>query len=75
MKKDLKVVLNNKNDTEAIILGPTKTNPEKIKDIHFSKIIVKCSSTDEAKKYRSICKKFKDYADKKNYLKMIFDIE
>ena len=73
--KDLKVVLNNKNDTEAIILGPTKTNPEKIKDIHFSKIIVKCNSADETKKYRSICKKFKDYADKKNYLKMIFDIE
>lgn len=73
--KDLKVVLNNKNDTEAIILGPTKTNPEKIKDIHFSKIIVKCNSADEAKKYRSICKKFKDYADKKNYLKMIVDIE
>lgn len=73
--KDLKVVLNNKNDTGAIILGPTKTNPEKIKDIHFSKIIVKCNSVEEAKKYRAICKKFKDYVDNKNYLKMVYDIE
>ena len=73
--KDLKTVLDNKNDTEAIILGPTKTNPEKVKDIHFKKIIVKCNTIEEAKKYRTICRKFKEYADKKNYLKMIYDIE
>lgn len=73
--KDLKSVLDYKNDTNAVILGPVKTNPEKIKDIHFKKIIVKCNVVDEAKKYRTICKKFKDYADKKNRIKVIFDIE
>lgn len=73
--KDLKVVLDNKNDTEAIILGQTKTNPEKIKDVYFRKIIVKCNDNDEAKKYRTISKKFKEYSDKKNFLKIIFDIE
>ena len=59
----------------ASLLGPTKTNPEKVKDIHFKKIIVKCNTIEEAKKYRTICRKFKEYADKKNYLKMIYDIE
>lgn len=73
--QNLKVVLDNKNDTNAKILGPTKTNPEKVKDIHFKKIIVKCSSIDEAKKYRTISKKFKEYSDKRNLLKIIFDIE
>ena len=72
---NLKVVLDNKNDTNAKILGPTKTNPEKVKDVHFRKIIVKCSTLDEAKKYRTISKKFKEYSDKKNLLKIIFDIE
>ena len=72
---NLKIVLDNKNDTNAKILGPTKTNPEKVKDIHFRKIIVKCSTMDEAKKYRTISKKFKEYSDKKNLLKIIFDIE
>lgn len=73
--QNLKVVLDNKNDTNAKILGPTKTNPEKVKDIYFKKIIVKCSSIDEAKKYRTISKKFKEYSDKRNLLKIIFDIE
>lgn len=72
---NLKVVLDNKNDTNAKILGPTKTNPEKVKDIHFRKIIVKCNTVEEAKKYRTISKKFKEYSDKKNFLKIIFDIE
>lgn len=72
---NLKVVLDNKNDTNAKILGPTKTNPEKVKDIHFRKIIVKCNTVDEAKKYRTISKKFKEYSDKKNFLKIVFDIE
>ena len=72
---NLKVVLDNKNDTNAKILGPTKTNPEKVKDVHFRKIIVKCSTLDEAKKYRTISKKFKEYSDKRNLLKIIFDIE
>lgn len=72
---NLKVVLDNKNDTNAKILGPTKTNPEKVKDIHFRKIIVKCNTVEEAKKYRTITKKFKEYSDKKNFLKIIFDIE
>lgn len=73
--KDLKVILDNKNEVEAKILGPTKTNPEKLKDMHFRKIIVKCKTIDEAKKFRAICKKFKEYADKKNILKIVFDIE
>ena len=73
--KDLRVILDNKNDTGAIVLGPTKTNPEKVKDLHYKKIIVKCKTIEEAKKYRSLSQRFKDYADKKNYLKIIFDIE
>lgn len=73
--KNLKVVLDNKNDTNAKILGPTKTNPEKVKDVHFKKIIVKCNTIEEAKKYRTVSKKFKEYSDKRNYLKIIFDIE
>lgn len=73
--KNLKVVLDNKNDTNAKILGPTKTNPEKVKDVHFKKIIVKCNTIEEAKKYRTVSKKFKEYSDKRNYLKIVFDIE
>ena len=73
--KNLKVVLDNKNDVNAKILGPTKTNPEKVKDTYYRKIIVKCATIEEAKKYRTISKKFKEYADKKDLLKIIFDIE
>ena len=73
--KDLKIVLDNKNTMGAIILGPTKTNPEKVKDISYRKIIIKCDTIDEAKTYRTISKKFKEYADKNNFLRIIFDIE
>ena len=72
---DLKTVLEHKNEDDITILGPTKTNPERIKDIHFKKIIVKCSNVEIAKKYRAISNNFKKYADKKNLLKIIFDIE
>ena len=73
--KNIKVVLDNKNTTNAIILGPTKTNPERIKDVSFRKIIIKCDTIEEAKTYRTICKKFREYADKNNFLRIIFDIE
>ncbi len=72
---DLKLFLNTKNDTNASILGPTKANPERIKDIYYRKIILKCSKIDEAKKYRNLSYKFVNLVDKNKLIKITFDIE
>ena len=38
-------------------------------------IIVKCATMIEAKKFRSLSKKYIDFADKPNLIKILFDIE
>lgn len=73
--KGLKMVLEKNNDDDAIILGPTNANPEKVKDVYNKVIVLKCKTVVSAKKYRALAQKFKDYADKNNFLKITYDIE
>lgn len=70
--KTLKLFLDNRNDTDAKILGPTKTNPEKIKDLYGRKLIVKCKTSDEAKKYRNLSY---NLIAKNNNVRIACDIE
>lgn len=71
----LKAILEKKNKVDATILGPTKTNPEKIKDTHYRRIIIKCKTKVEAKQFRSLAYAYIDYIDKSNIIKIISDIE
>ena len=41
---DLKLLLDEKNKVGAVVLGPTKGNPERIKDTYIRKIIIKCNN-------------------------------
>ena len=75
ISKNLKLILENKNDLGAVILGPVKANPEKIKDTYFRTIIIKCDSVLNAKKFRNLSQKYIDYIDKNNIIKVLFDIE
>ena len=71
----LKTFLEKKDEFNAIVLGPAKANPEKIKDIYRREIIVKCDTIEVAKKIRTLSHKFIEYIDKANVVKVIFDIE
>lgn len=73
--KNLRLLLDTKNDTNATVLGPTRANPEKIKDIYYSYIYIKCNDIKDAKKYRSLAQNFENFVDKNNILKITFDIE
>ena len=73
--KNLKLILENKNETGATILGPVKANPEKIKDTYYRTITLKCDNIANAKKYRNLSQKYIDYIDKNNIIKVLFDIE
>ena len=72
---NLKVLLDSKNKVNATILGPTKSNPEKIKDAHYRSIIIKCKNKVEAKQFRTLIISFIDYIDKIKIIKLLFDIE
>lgn len=73
--KKLKLLLDTKNEDGAVILGPTKLNPEKIKDTYGICIYVKCKEKIIAKKYRRLANKFIDYIYKNGEIKLNFDIE
>lgn len=75
ISKNLKLILDNKNDTNAVILGPVKANPEKVKDTYYRTIILKCDNTINAKKFRNLSQKYIDYVDKNNIIRVLFDIE
>lgn len=75
ISKNLKLILEKYNDSNAIILGPSYANPEKIKDIYMMQIILKCATMIEAKRYRSLSQKYIDFADKNKLIKILFDIE
>lgn len=75
ISKNVKLILENRNDTNATILGPVKANPERIKDIYYRTIILKCDNIIDAKKYRNLSQKYIDYIDKNNIIKVLFDIE
>ena len=75
ISKNLKLILQKYNNSDAVILGPSNANPEKIKDIYIMQIIVKCATMIEAKKFRSLSKKYIDFVDKPNLIKILFDIE
>ena len=73
--ENLKLVLEKKNKVGATILGPTKTNPEKIKDTYYRRIIIKCKTKIEAKQFRSLAYSYIDYIDNSKIIKIISDIE
>ena len=73
--ENLKLVLEKKNKVGATILGPTKTNPEKIKDTYYRRIIIKCKTKIEAKQFRSLTYSYIDYIDNSKIIKIISDIE
>ena len=75
ISKNLKLILEKYNDSNAIILGPSNANPEKIKDIYLMQIIIKCATMVEAKKYRNLSQKYIDFIDKNKLIKILFDIE
>lgn len=75
VSKNLKLFLETKNNDGFIILGPTKSNPEKVKDMYYMIIMVKCKDKTNAKKYRKLSQNFIDYTDKHDMLKVIYDIE
>ena len=75
MCKNIKIILDKKNNNNATILGPAKLNPEKIKDIYYRQFTVKCNNKEDAIKFRSLTQKFVNYADKFNLIKLIYDIE
>ena len=72
---DLKVVLEKKNKVGATILGPTKTNPEKIKDTHYRSIIIRCKNRIEARQFRTLAYAYIDYIDNSKIIKVVSDIE
>ena len=72
---NLKILLDSKNKVDATILGPTKSNPEKIKDAHYRSIIIKCKNKVEAKQFRTLIISFINYIDKIKIIKLLFDIE
>ena len=71
----IKKLIDTKNKVDAIVLGPTSANPEKVKDAYFKKIIIKCKNKIEAKQFRKLVINYIEYVDKKNLIKAIFDIE
>ena len=75
ISKNLKLIIEKNNTTDAVILGPTNANPEKVKDTFIKQIYIKCATILEAKKYRSLSQKYIDYIDKNNFIKIVFDIE
>ena len=75
ISKNLKMILDKYNDSNAVILGPSNANPEKIKDIYLMQIIIKCATMVEAKKYRNLSQKYIDFIDKNKLIKILFDIE
>ena len=68
---NLKLLLEKNNETNAVILGPTKAKPEKIKDTYYRTIILKCATIIEAKKYRNLSQKYIDYINKNNIIKRV----
>lgn len=73
--KNLKLMLDTKNEVDAVILGPTKASPYKVKDSYMYNIYVKAKNINDAKFFRRLSQKFIDYMDKDNAIKIIFDIE
>lgn len=75
MARDIKVLVDKKNKVGAVVLGPTKGNPEKIMDSYYRKIIIKCKNKIEAKQFRKLIISFAQMVDKNSIVKLIFDIE
>ncbi len=72
---DLKNVIDLKNKVSARILGPTKANPEKIKDTYYRRIIIKCKNKIEAKQFRRLIITYLNLVDKASIIKATYDIE
>ena len=72
---NLKTLLETKNKVEATILGPTKTNPEKVQNYYRRKIVIKCKNKIEARQFRSLALKYIEYLKKGNIIKVLADIE
>lgn len=73
--ENLKTLLETKNKVKAIILGPTKTNPEKIQNAYRRRIIIKCKNKIEARQFRALALKYIEYLRKNNIVKVLADIE
>lgn len=72
---NLKVILEKNNNSNSTILGPTNANPEKINDVYYKVIMIKCNLEEEAFNFRRLSYKFYKYMDKFSVAKISFDIE